>query len=157
MYARLRLQDDFYIEGSDLICLLQFLALRWETQCSAEALTGAHTPASPWILTTPMQWLKAARTDRTNEAYIQVGGRMLRRNARLYVSDQGPAYKYAESRWPPHYGEVESSVKAFRGNLNLPYRYIAQRIENPTTVFPHDDKKIGSSGQNGRSRRGPAR
>lgn len=80
------------ISGKTLLFLLE----RSCRETVNRSVNGSGTGAAdnPWRLTQPGHWLTCANvltTDHQGDAYLTLGGRMIKKNARVYVSDEGPS------------------------------------------------------------------
>jgi hypothetical protein len=127
------------IEGKNLLFLLQrSISARVSTN-----LSGTGSQKDPYRLNSAQAWLDCARilTQRhPGDAWVTMGGRMLKKNARAYISDEGPVWRYIT---PPLGGlrfhdpvpEFREEYKAYSGKAPT-YQMTAQRIVRPHEVFP---------------------
>jgi hypothetical protein len=90
-----RIGKPLYIDGLHLLALCQKLVRE-----AAETLpVGAGTPADPYTLRLPSEWIKRWRaSSREQNTYYKLAGRLILKNAKLYMGDVGPAYLKGTSR-----------------------------------------------------------
>jgi len=120
------------IAGKTLLFLLERVTRAKVGQAAAGA--GSGRIDDPWRLSRPDHWLRcASRLTREfgGDAWLTLGGRMIKKDARVYVSDEGPVYRYLQGAG----GATPDSSKTY-GGVAPTYQVAAQRIVRPGTVFP---------------------
>ena len=81
--------QEVYLDGFLLLSLCQKLVrLAIESQPA-----GTGSPENPYVLANASQWIWLWRKSANNtDSYLKISGRLIRKNAKLYVGDIGPAY-----------------------------------------------------------------
>ena len=131
------------IDGKTLLFQLQ----RTVDQAYRGGVRGSGATNDPWRLNSASAWLGCAdrlTRDHHGDAFLTMGGRMLKKNARVYVSDEGPVWRYLQGQG----AETPGSSKAYGGEAPT-YQMAAQRVTRPHEVFPRSaDEGVRAAGWN---------
>ena len=87
--------QELYLDGFHLLALCQKI-IKQSQESDAD---GQGTPANPYVMKTPQQWISRWRaSSRESIVYYKLAGRLISKNNKLYVGDIGPAYLKGTSR-----------------------------------------------------------
>ena len=116
------------IDGKILLFLLQKAVE--DAPHARPAQTGESN--DPYRPRSAAQWFGCTRSlTQSDNKYLTMSGRMLKKDFRVYISDQGPVWRYKENMGLA----TPVTSKMYQGNPPT-YQTAAQRIERPHEVFP---------------------
>jgi hypothetical protein len=149
-----RLGKPIYVDALHLLALCQKLV----REAAGGAADGAGTPENPYTMKLASQWISRWRVSSTEkDTYYKMAGRLILKNAKLYMGDVGPAYLKGKSReeslenakaqYISGSGKEAEEAWLKRNTIDDPtYRSGAQKILDPGLIYEESTKALEASG-----------